>query len=221
MFIFTYEGEYDWFVGGVCVSFLAYILLLIAKVCHVEIAIGNVQQYIDYFLLITPCLLLIPLTIYFVWCLLCDILGGALISTTLLFLASLFFLVAKLPASMTQHQPPLLFGGSMSVLGYLFAGVILFRIFFFGYDFFVEKSYWVEYGKFAFVLTYLIKPICYFTIYAYVYQAYAELALSPACVAWSYLLFFICLCIEGVLCLFYSLSFIKPRVYDSEGRLID
>ncbi|MGL9972734.1 hypothetical protein IGI80_003669 [Enterococcus sp. DIV1420a] len=32
MFIFTYEEEYDWFIGGVYFSFLAYILLLIAKV---------------------------------------------------------------------------------------------------------------------------------------------------------------------------------------------
>lgn len=125
--------------------------------------------------------------------------GTVLISTTLLLLASLFVLVAKLPAFMTQHQPPLLFGDSMSVLGYLLAGVILFRIFSFGYFFFAWKSYWMEYNKFAFVLFYLIKPIFYFVIYAYVYQAYAELALSPACVAWSYLLFFLCLCIEGAL----------------------
>ncbi|MGL9972001.1 hypothetical protein [Enterococcus sp. DIV1420a] len=222
MFIFTYEEEYDWFIGGVYFSFLAYILLLIAKVCHVEITIGNVQQYIDSFLLITSCLLLIPLIIYLVWCLLCDIFWGAgLISTTLLFLTSLFVLVAKLPAFMTQYQPPLLFGGSMSVLGYLLVGVILFRIFSFVYHSFVEKPYWMEYDKFAFVLICLIKPICYFALYVYAYQAYAELALSPACVAWSYLLFFICLCIEGALCLFYSLSFIKTHAYDSEGRLLD
>ena len=200
--------DYPWLQTGIVLFFFVYVLLLVAKVCHVELATGSVQQLIDSFLLITSCLLLFSCLAVFTYILLCEIAWGiGNLSTTLLFLASLFVLVAKLPVPMIQHKLLLPWGCSMSVLGYLVTGFILTRIFFFGYRFIIKKASWLKRDEFAIVLICLIRPLCFFCLYVCAYHAWAGLAPSPACLVWSYLLFFLYLCLEGVLCLVSFFNF--------------
>jgi len=208
------EPNYSWIGVGVVLLFLVYVLLLVAKVCHVELAVTGVQRFIDYLLLVPFCLLLCLLLVCclagLAYVLLFEIVWGAgNLSTTLLFLTSLFVLMAKLPAPMIHHELLVPWGCSMRLLGYLVAGFIPIRLFLSclcAYK--IKAIYYLDFNDLLIALVCLVRLLCFSGLYFSAYHFCSGMSPSPACIVWSYFFFFLYLCLEGLVCGFSFLRYL-------------
>ena len=213
--------------GGVLLFFI-YVLLLVAKVCHVELAVAGVQRFIDYFLIGISFFLSLPIllecVLFLGYVLFYFFYAPGLIGGFLLFLASLFVLVAKLPAPMIHHELLLPWGCSMRFLGYVVAGFVLIRLFLSGFCAYkIKTSNFLDCHDLLISFSCLIRPLCFFGLYVCAYHFWSGMSPSPACIVWSYFFFFLYLCLEGLICVFSFLKYLlgAPSFPEDEQIVTD